>query len=90
MVAAPEIAIEILSPGHSNERRDRHLKLRFYSEHGVGEYWIVDPSARAIEVYRRRSGNGSLERAVTLGADDTLTTEYLPGFSVMVGTVFVI
>ena len=89
LVDAPEIAIEIVSPGYSNERRDRHLKLRLYSERGVGEYWIVDPSARAIEIYRRAAG-GSLERTVTLGPADTLTTEFLPGFSVTVGTLFTI
>ena len=89
MVAAPEIAVEIVSPGHSNERRDRHIKLRLYSERGVGEYWIVDPFSRAIEVYRRVQG-GSLERAVTLGAEDALTTDYLPGFSVTVGAIFAV
>ena len=89
MVAAPEIAIEIVSPGHSNERRDRHLKLRLYSEWGVGEYWIVDPSGRAIEVYRRAQG-GSPERAVTLGGEDALTTDYLAGFSVAVGRIFAV
>jgi Uma2 family endonuclease len=26
LTAAPEIALEILSPGSSNERRDRHIK----------------------------------------------------------------
>ncbi len=29
--AAPEIVIEILSPGKSNERRDRHVKRSLYS-----------------------------------------------------------
>ena len=89
MVAAPEIAVEIVSPGHSNERRDRHIKLRLYSERGVGEYWIVDPFSRAIEVYRRVQ-DGALERAVTLGAEDALTTDYLPGFSVTVGAIFAV
>ena len=41
--AAPDIVIEIISPGSSNERRDRHLKRSLYAARGVSEYWIVDP-----------------------------------------------
>jgi Uma2 family endonuclease len=36
-----KLVIEILSPGDQNERRDRDLKRRLYSAHGVREYWIV-------------------------------------------------
>src|ERR1035438_5599867 len=41
--AAPDIVIEILSPGSSNERRDRHVERSLYAARGVSEYWIVDP-----------------------------------------------
>src|SRR5580704_10187306 len=33
--AAPEIVIEILSPGSSNEDRDRNVKRKLYSTRGV-------------------------------------------------------
>jgi hypothetical protein len=38
LVRGPEIAIEILSPGASKERRDRHVKLNLYSSRDVQEY----------------------------------------------------
>jgi len=41
------LACEVLSP--STERQDRVRKRDFYLEHGVREYWIVDPDARVIE-----------------------------------------
>jgi len=41
------VAIEVLSPGTA--RADRVAKRRLYREEGVGEYWIVDLDARAIE-----------------------------------------
>ena len=63
LVAAPEIAIEIVSPGHANERRDRHVKLKLCSERGVNEYWIADPENHSVEIYRRADGD-SLARAV--------------------------
>jgi len=40
--AAPELIVEVLSPGVANEKRDREAKLKLYSRRGVGEYWIVD------------------------------------------------
>jgi len=47
---APDLAIEILSPG--TERNDRGRKLRLLERHQLTEYWLVDPDAPAIEVYR--------------------------------------
>jgi Uma2 family endonuclease len=85
-MAAPEIAIEILSPGVSNERRDRHAKRNLYSARGVSEYWIVDPENRAVEIYRR--GEGGLESSGSLSGADALTSEILPGFRVAVEAFF--
>jgi len=42
LTGAPELIVEILSPGSANERRDREVKLKLYSIKGVQEYWIVD------------------------------------------------
>jgi Uma2 family endonuclease len=38
---APEFAVEVLSPGRTNERRDREAKLNLYARRGVSEYWIL-------------------------------------------------
>jgi Uma2 family endonuclease len=35
--AAPDLVIEVLSPGSTNERRDREAKLKLYSSRGVLE-----------------------------------------------------
>ncbi|MEL6903013.1 MAG: Uma2 family endonuclease, partial [Cyanobacteria bacterium J06606_4] len=40
-VVAPELMVEVLSAGSKQEQRDRELKLKLYSIHGVQEYWIV-------------------------------------------------
>lgn len=46
---APDLVVEILSP--STEARDRGVKLKLYRRQGVPEYWIVDPSSEAVEVW---------------------------------------
>jgi Uma2 family endonuclease len=76
--AAPEIVIEILSPGRENIARDRVAKRQLYAKHGVSEYWIVDSENRAVEVYRL--ANQSLELAAVLKDDQEITSPSLPGF----------
>jgi Uma2 family endonuclease len=44
------LAIEVLSP--SSARHDRFTKRRFYLDHGVPEYWIVDGDAQAFEIWK--------------------------------------
>ena len=83
---APELMIEVLSPGFANEKRDREAKLKLYSRRGVDEYWIVDWLMRSIEVYRRE--NAALHLVATLHESDTLETPLLPGFSCTVGSLF--
>jgi Uma2 family endonuclease len=86
--AAPEILIEILSPGATNERRGRHIKRNLYAGRGVAEYWIVDPENRGVELHRRNEG-GDLVFETSLLQTDELTSSLLPGFSVHVDTLFV-
>src|SRR5262245_252748 len=45
----PDLAIEILSP--ATAANDRGRKLRLLGRHHVGEYWLVNADAPAIEVY---------------------------------------
>lgn len=84
--AAPELTIEVLSPGKTNEERDRQAKLKLYSRHGVQEYWIVDWIRQQVEVYRRKRGRLALD--MTLLAQDELTSPLLPGFSCQVARLF--
>jgi Uma2 family endonuclease len=45
---APDLVIEILSP--SNRAQDLVKKAALYAQHGVTEYWIVDPESETISV----------------------------------------
>jgi Uma2 family endonuclease len=83
---APELVVEVLSPGKRNEYRDRVAKLKLYSRRGVSEYWIVDWIQRRVEVYRREGD--ALKLTTTLHADDALESPLLPGFSCQVSKLF--
>jgi Uma2 family endonuclease len=86
LTGAPELVVEILSPGSTNERRDREAKLKLYSTQGVQEYWIVSRELQQIEVFRRE--NAVLKRAATFLASDTVTSPLLPGFAALVTAFF--
>jgi Uma2 family endonuclease len=55
---APDWVCEVLSPG--NEALDRSLKMPRYAEAGVSHAWLLDPTARTVEVYARGSGGWHL------------------------------
>lgn len=83
---APDLAIEILSPGAENDRRDRNIKKRLYGQHGVREYWVVDPEGKTVEVYslkRRR-----LELIATVSGAEEIPSSMLKGFRLSAGEVF--
>ncbi|PHM07884.1 Uma2 family endonuclease [Nostoc sp. 'Peltigera malacea cyanobiont' DB3992] len=84
---APELIVEVLSPGTTNERRDREAKLKLYSSTGVQEYWIANWQLQQLEVYRREAAQ--LKLIATLLADDEITSPLLPGFGVRVQRFFI-
>jgi Uma2 family endonuclease len=77
---APDLIVEILSPG--TRRRDEGLKREVYEQLDVREYWLVDPEANTIVVYRRSQERFHPHARYTKAAADILTTDLLPGLDV--------
>jgi Uma2 family endonuclease len=48
-VGAPDLIIEIVSPG--NSKREMKTKYELYEENGVREYWIANPLEKNIMLY---------------------------------------
>jgi len=72
----PSLVIEILSEARIDRVRKRDLYARFQ----VPEYWIVDPEADRIEVYRL--GDGGYGKPEILEPGEVLSTPLLPGFEI--------
>lgn len=53
-LGAPDLVIEILSPG--NSKKEMNLKFSLYEESGVSEYWVVDFSEKFILIYSLENG----------------------------------
>ena len=86
--AAPDLVVEILSPG--TRRRDLGRKRAVYDRDGAREYWIVDPEARSITVLRRpRSDAGLTDVTVhALASGGILESPLFPGLKVRLRDVF--
>jgi Uma2 family endonuclease len=83
IVGAPDLCVEILSPG--TERVDRVRKLDLYARSGVAHYWIVDPGARTIEEYVLH-GDVYRARSIT-GYEEPFRPAMFPGFAFTLGVV---
>jgi Uma2 family endonuclease len=73
IVGAPDLVVEVLSP--STAKRDRQEKYRAYQQHGVSEYWIVDPAHSVLEAWRLQ--DGEFQRLGAYGPEDTLQSPLL-------------
>lgn len=84
---APDLVVEILS--ESTARVDEVRKRRLFQRAGVTEYWIVDPDAESIRVYRLgEAGTYALGAEFTHDRGDTLETPLLPGLRLELAAIF--
>lgn len=80
-MAAPDLAIEILSPDQNMARLLD--KIQFYLLNGVRLVWVIDAAARTVAVLTPG------QEARTLSSGDTLTGgDMLPGFQVPIDDIF--
>jgi len=83
-IGAPDIIIEILSPG--NNQKELRNKYEVYEESGVLEYWIISPQDKTFLKYTLINGKYQPSRLMTTG--DMIKTNILPGFTLDLEIVF--
>ncbi|MFZ2281955.1 MAG: Uma2 family endonuclease [Prosthecobacter sp.] len=79
----PDLIIEVLSP--STEERDRGIKFQDYAMHGVAEYWIIDPVADSVELYRLA---GDVYPPTERQTEGLLSSDAIAGFEIPVRAIF--
>lgn len=81
---AADLVAEVLSPG--TRRRDRLDKRDLYEQHGVKEYWLIDPEARTVEVLFLERGEYQL--VGRWQPEEQAASRLLKGFKVPVRRLF--
>jgi Uma2 family endonuclease len=71
---APDLCVEVISK--STRKIDRGRKFVLYADHGVKEYWIIDPLRCTIEFYQNQDGEWL---KIKPDAQDRLHSKVLPG-----------
>jgi len=80
-LGAPDLAVEILSPGQSLPAMMR--KLADYLDYGAQEAWLILPRRRELHQYRAHEAEVLVYRA-----DDALRTPLLPDLALPLSEVF--
>jgi Uma2 family endonuclease len=81
-----DLAIEIVSEGEEDRRRDLVVKRQEYATAGITEYWIVDPQEQRITVLTL-DGQAYRVHGVFIPGQRA-TSVLLPGFEVDVAATF--
>lgn len=84
LVGAADLVAEVISP--ISRRRDRIDKRNLYEQHGVKEYWLIDPEAAMVEVLHLTQGEFQLGGRWHTG--ETAESRLLKGFRVKVADLF--
>lgn len=83
---APDIIVEVLSPGNNNKELDNKFKV--YEEFGVREYWIVYPAERSLLKYALNDDGAFIAGQPYTAAND-LVSDILPGFRLNIDELFI-
>lgn len=82
-IGAPDLIVEILSPG--NSKREMKDKFELYQESGVREYWIVDPNQESVLIYILKNGEYIGLKPVV---DDTAASQIFPDLTIHTNDIF--
>ncbi len=85
-IGAPELVIEILSPG--NAKNEFKYKFSLYESAGVLEYWVIDPEHLIVLSYALDIVTQMFVAQRPLTIEDTLTSTIIEGFSMELSQIF--
>lgn len=78
-----DLAAEVISLG--TRHRDRIEKRDLFEQHGIKEYWLIDPESETVDALWLV--NSRYELAMRCGPAEIATSQILPGFEVSVRTL---
>jgi Uma2 family endonuclease len=83
-----DLVIEVVSEGDEARERDYISKRAIYAEHGVTEYWIVDPEQQQISVLSLDVSTSTYREHGVFKPGQQATSAMFGDFTVAVSDVF--
>ncbi|WP_019508426.1 Uma2 family endonuclease [Pleurocapsa sp. PCC 7319] len=82
---APDFVIELVSPSDLKNQRyeDLQTKMQEYLDNGIRLGWLIEPSAKTVEIYRLNQQVEILNNPQTLSGE-----KVLPGFILNLSEIF--
>jgi Uma2 family endonuclease len=84
-IGAPDLIIEILSPG--NSKKEMKIKYALYEESGVREYWVVYPSEQSLFQFILNEEEKFVLKAV-FTEDEVFNAHIFPDLQIDLAEVF--
>lgn len=84
---APELVVEILSPGNTKTKTETKYKFDLYEENGVLEYWVVYPEYKQIHAYLLNEDD-KYGKPVIYETNEYITSVVLTGLSIYMDDIF--
>jgi Uma2 family endonuclease len=84
-VGAPDLIVEVLSP--STLKYDWNYKFNLYERAGVREYWIIDPTAKVINVFLLQD-NGQYDLGTVYSCPQKVPVHIFEGLEIDLAELF--
>ncbi|MBZ5562678.1 MAG: Uma2 family endonuclease [Acidobacteriia bacterium] len=84
LAGPPDLVVEVLSK--SSSRLDRDIKPKQYARYGVPEFWLIDPEAKTVEIFRLQGEEYELAQRLEFG--DTIASPLFPGLNLPVSSLW--
>jgi Uma2 family endonuclease len=84
-IGAPDLVVEILSPG--NSKKEMKIKYALYEESGILEYWVIYPSEHSLLQFILNK-MGKYELKDNFAEDEIFNAHIFPDLEINLGEVF--
>jgi Uma2 family endonuclease len=85
-IGAPDLMVEILSPG--NSKKEMSFKKQLYEDNGIPEYWIFDPDREVVIRFNLDKASNQYGRPLIFMDNEILESEVFPDLKIDLKKIF--
>ena len=86
--AQAEQSVLVVEISVATRGSDLTVKSRLYAQAGIPEYWVVEPKARKVSIFREPQPDGAWALTTILEGDATVSPLFAPQISIPLSELF--